>query len=497
MSIPVTEQQHGQCRTWPRHVGLLNDYLRIPYANGSSFASQFIYRELLARGQEVTVMGPKEVEAAPHELPDQHVQFPSLPLRSHPGVYLALPGRAALRQAAAKKFDVTLAQTSNAFLDLATWLRIAHNVPSLVVNTVHLPSAANVILPDSLLHNRTVRSVFFDRFIPWVESLYVQNCNLTDGLIVLSESFEEYWRKRGVTVPIHVIPRAVEPKIFDCVHNEDPFPATARRGGRLLVVCRHTREKEIERLLEIFARWIAPSVPEATLTLVGDGPDHDTFKDKAEQLGIADRTFFPGEFPVTQIPTYYAHADLFVYTSLSETYGQVISEALWCGLPVVALHDGMGVSSQIRDGETGVLVRPGPDRDFSDWRFGSEVVALLRNRSRRFGMAEAARTNRRREVTPERVIDRYYEAFDSARRHCAETQEERKRISAAGKLAHWSWINVATAAFGMLRAPAVVNRHGRKQPSWEAFENQLASRDSGLHTAIELPGEEGPARVGA
>ena len=471
-------------------MGLLNDYLRIPYANGSSFASQFIYRELIARGHDVTVLGPKEAGAASHELPRQYVQFPALPLRNHPGVYIPLPGRGALREVAAKKLDVTLAQTCSAFLDLGTWLRIAHDVPSLVVNTVHLPSAANVILPDGLVHNRTVQSVYYDRFIPWVESLYVQNYNLTDGLIVLSESFRDYWRKRGVMVPIHVIPRAVEPKIFDEIGDEDPFPAEARPGSRLLVVCRHTREKEVERLLDIFARWIAPSVPDVTLTLVGDGPDHDTFKAKARELGVADRTFFPGEFPVTQIPTFYAHADLFVYTSLSETYGQVVSEALWCGLPVVALHDDMGVSSQVRDGETGVLVRPGPDRDFTDWRFGSEVVALLRNKARRLAMAETARATRRREVAPERVIDRYYEAFDSARRHCAETRDERKKTSAASQLTHWSWINMTTAGFGMLRAPAIVNRHGRKQPTWEAFEHQVGDRASGMHTAVELAEED-------
>ena len=50
-------------------------------------------------------------------------------------------------------------------------------------------------------------------------------------------------------------------------------------------------------------------------------------------------------------PKWYRHADVFVYTSLSETYGQVVSEALWCGLPVVAFVDDKGVD----------LSRPGYD----------------------------------------------------------------------------------------------------------------------------------------
>ena len=495
MSVSSTES-YAATRTWPRRIGLLNDYLRIPYANGSSFASQFLYRELMARGHDVTVLGPREASAKPGDLPRQTVQFPALPLRNHPGVYLPLPGKAALTQAAAQRFDVTLAQACSAFLDLGAWLRVAHDVPFLCVNTVHLPSASNVVLPDSLVHNRSFQRVYGDWFIPWVETLYVQNYNNSDGLIVLSESFRSYWRQRGVKVPIHVIPRAVEPKIFDVTSDIDPFAPEAKRGGRLLVVCRHTREKEIERLLEIFARWIAPAVPDATLTLVGDGPDHDAFRAKARELGVEDRTFFPGEFPVTDIPTFYRFADLFVYTSLSETYGQVVSEAMWCGLPVVALDDGMGVSSQVRDGETGVLVTHGPDADFTDWRFGGEVVALLRNRSRRTAMSEAARASRRETVSPERIVDCYYEAFDSARRHCADTKAQRRHKSGLGVLAHWSWINVATAGFGVLRAPAVINRHGRRQPSWEALGE--SERTSGIDLAGPVPmGVADSERIGA
>ena len=33
--------------------------------------------------------------------------------------------------------------------------------------------------------------------------------------MVLSDGLKSYWRERGVTVPIHVIPRAVQPEIFD------------------------------------------------------------------------------------------------------------------------------------------------------------------------------------------------------------------------------------------------------------------------------------------
>jgi hypothetical protein len=95
---------------WPRRIGLLNDYLRIPYANGSSFASQFLYRELGRRGVDVTVLGPSDPATKPGELPRQHVAFPSLPLRNHPGVRVPMPARPRSTRWAAKGFDLTLAR---------------------------------------------------------------------------------------------------------------------------------------------------------------------------------------------------------------------------------------------------------------------------------------------------------------------------------------------------------------------------------------------------
>jgi 1,2-diacylglycerol 3-alpha-glucosyltransferase len=479
MSLTVTDPGTLEGTTyraredWPRRLGILNDYLRIPYANGSSFASQFLYREFGARGHDVTVLGPSDPLAAPHELPESHIGLPSMPLRMHPGVRLPLPTPRVLKQIAEQKFDVLLAQVCSAFLDLGAWLRAAHGVPFLCVNTVHLPSVYNVLLPDRLHKSPLVNAFFGDYCMPWLERQVADNYNQSDGLIVLSEAFESYWRKRGVTVPIHVIPRAVEPRIFDAPPGVDPFPASAKRGSRLLCVCRHTREKELGRLLEIFARWIAPRIPEATLTLVGDGPDHMAFRNQAVELGIADRTFFPGEYPVTTLPNWYRHADLFVYTSLSETYGQVVSEAMWCGLPVVALYDDMGVSQQVRDGENGVLVMPASDQEFTNWRFGSEAVALLRNHQRRAALAATAERSTRARAAPERCIERYYRAFQDARGHCLESRGNRR--APAKFIARWTAINMTVAGLACVRPPAEVNRHGRKQPHWEALGPERAT----------------------
>src|SRR5688500_1544012 len=137
----------------PRHIGIINDYVRIPYANGSSFASQFLYREFTRRGHDVTVLGPRDPLAVEAELPQRAVLFDSLALKNHPGLFLAFPSRKALASAAELGLDLTLAQTGSGLLDLGLWLRQVHAVPLLCVNTIHLPSVYNMLLPDSWHQN--------------------------------------------------------------------------------------------------------------------------------------------------------------------------------------------------------------------------------------------------------------------------------------------------------------------------------------------------------
>jgi len=297
----------------------------------------------------------------------------------------------------------------------------------------------------------------------------VRSYNASDGLIVLSEGLGQYWREQGVVVPIHVIPRCVDPKLFDRAEQPDPFPANAARGYRLLCVCRHSPEKSVGRLLRIFAELIAPAVPDATLTLVGDGPDHDVLRAQALALGIADRTYFPGEQALGEVAAWYQHADVFVYTSLSETYGQVIGEALFSALPAVAFEDGMGVSQQISNGKTGILVPPGPDERAANWRFAGEVATLLRDPARRQELAQGARRLSRARDRVDQTVERYYAAFESAREHFLRTQHGGRTHSFL-PLVRWTALHMATAVLGTLRPPAVVNRNGRRQPAWDRIE---------------------------
>jgi len=149
-----------------------------------------------------------------------------------------------------------------------------------------------------------------------------------------------------------------------------------------------------------------------------------------------------------------------------------VSEAMWCGLPVVAFEDGMGVSHQISSGDDGILIAPGPDQPAANRDFAEAVNALLSQPAMRLVFAQRAAESCARRSHPRQAIARYYEAFQSAREQSAATAAARIAKPAAGMriVAKWATVHTAAAALGMIRPPAVLNRHGRKQPGWENVE---------------------------
>jgi hypothetical protein len=189
-----------------------------------------------------------------------------------------------------------------------------------------------------------------------------------------------------------------------------------------LVVCRHAREKCVDRVVRNFAAYVEPFVPDASLTLVGDGPAHAELQELARRLGIADRVHFAGAVPQKQLPEYYQNADIFAYSSLSETFGCVVSEALWSGLPTVAFDDGMGVAHQVQDKINGFLV---PTNGFADQdadiAFGRAIVRLLVDSHLRYRLGAQAGRIAHNLCSPERIMAMTLEAYEAAKEHRART----------------------------------------------------------------------------
>jgi glycosyltransferase involved in cell wall biosynthesis len=239
----------------PLRVAILSDFVRIPYANGAAFQTRFLYQELRRCGHEVTVIGPHDPEAHPDELAPGTVSLPSLPLKTYPGVYIPLPLASWIYDTRRWEFDIVFGQTTSMLMHFGTWLRRMKGIPLLCVNTTHLVAAYDVLLPEKISKIDIVQTgVLFALKKPF-ERTFAGIYNESDGLVVLSEGLRSYWRERGVTVPIHVIPRAVLPENFDKPIGADPYVhltagnRATEQGARLLCAGRHTREKAQDRLI--------------------------------------------------------------------------------------------------------------------------------------------------------------------------------------------------------------------------------------------------------
>jgi glycosyltransferase involved in cell wall biosynthesis len=145
-------------------------------------------------------------------------------------------------------------------------------------------------------------------------------------------------------------------------------------------VSRIAAEKNISYLAEALS-LVAARRPEVRILFVGDGPSRVEVEKKLVSIAT-----FAGYRVGEDLADHYAAGDIFAFASLTETFGNVVLEAMASGMPVVAVRAG-GVGDTVRDGETGLLVEP----DVPPTRFAERLLSLVEDSSRRETMAKAAR----------------------------------------------------------------------------------------------------------
>jgi glycosyltransferase involved in cell wall biosynthesis/predicted metal-dependent phosphoesterase TrpH len=162
----------------------------------------------------------------------------------------------------------------------------------------------------------------------------------------------------------------------------DPALRTpGRLPGRINVLYsgRLTREKGVDLLADGFLA-AQRRRPGLHMVLAGGGPEEEALR---ERLG--DSATFLGWLEGEQLARVYASADLFLFTSCTDTFGQVVLEAQASGLPVVAVRRG-GAATLIESGETGLLAVPKPE-PLADALLSIAGSPLLAERLRRGGLA--------------------------------------------------------------------------------------------------------------
>src|SRR5438093_2174951 len=145
----------------------------------------------------------------------------------------------------------------------------------------------------------------------------------------------------------------------------------------LLYVGRISREKDLDLLADAYRRLRKEGLP-VQLFVVGHGPYSEAL---AKMLPEA---FFTGYLSGTELATAYASADIFVFPSTTDTFGNVILEAQASGLPVVVSDSG-GPKELVADKANGLITRSHDVEDFT-----RAIRALVTDREVRERMANSA-----------------------------------------------------------------------------------------------------------
>jgi len=155
---------------------------------------------------------------------------------------------------------------------------------------------------------------------------------------------------------LQLLPKGVDTRLFHPKKRSLALRQTwgVGKGGLVgLYVGRIAAEKNLPLILETF-REIQKRIPDFKGVFVGDGP-------KLEELRRAHPDFiFAGVLRGEDLATHYASADLFVFPSVTETFGNVTLEAMASGLAVVA-YDYAAAKQHIRNGING-FTAPFDDR---------------------------------------------------------------------------------------------------------------------------------------
>ena len=183
---------------------------------------------------------------------------------------------------------------------------------------------------------------------------------------------------------VRLWPRGIDGKRFSPQFRSEALRKRLKVGKRplLLFVGRLVAEKDLGDLVEA-ALEVRRKGYEFRLAFAGDGPYRETLEKNFPQ------DHFFGFIQGGSLAKLYASADLFVFPSTTETFGNVILEAYASGLPVIAVKQG-GSADLLAHGKNGYLAKPRDPKDLARWMQKCLDSASLRKKLGKGALQTAA-----------------------------------------------------------------------------------------------------------
>jgi len=276
----------------------------------------------------------------------------SLPFYLYPECRLAVPQTGSVERKLLN-FKPTIIHVATPFGTgvAGRHLAIKHGIPLVASHHTHFVR----YLP---FYNLQWMGKLLWRYLHW----FHQPCR---KIYVPSKSVLEECRKDGWK-GLEVWSRGVDTERFHPnVDREAMLLGVGLPASRFVVLYagRMAPEKQTEVAVEAVTRFASRTGAEVELVVAGDGPATNEIKALAVRRGVQAR--FLGALPQARLQQWMAASDVLVFPSATETFGNVVLEAMACGLPVIGAAGG-AVPDTIRNGENGLLCPPGDADAFAD-----------------------------------------------------------------------------------------------------------------------------------
>jgi glycosyltransferase involved in cell wall biosynthesis len=314
-----------------------------PELNGVALTVERTVCWLRERGHRVSLIRPRQAHERRAE--DQTILAPGVPIPMYPALRIGLPIRSRL---------------------LRCWRRerpdLVHAATEGPLGSAAISAARELGIPVTSDFRTNFHQYGSHYALGWAEPLiraYLRRFhNRTDLTFAPTREVVRQLLRDGVA-RVAEVGRGVDPHRFSPARRSAGLRASwnaAADAPVILCVGRLAAEKNVPLVLRAFAA-IRGQCPAARLVLVGDGP-------LRRQLQREHRdVVFSGALSGDALAAAYASADIFLFPSLTETFGNVTLEALASGLVVVAYDTG-AAAQHIEHEVSGFLVSPESDSQF-------------------------------------------------------------------------------------------------------------------------------------
>jgi len=331
-----------------------------------------VYRKL---GHRVAIVAPETDGVT--ETESDVVRVPAIQHFNGSDFSVVLPIPAVLSEFL-NEFKPDIVHAHHPFLLGMTAIRIAHSrqIPLVFTNHTMYENYTHYVPGDS----KTLK-----RFVIELATRYA---NIADHVFAPSESVADILRARGVSSRVTVLPTGVDINAFNTNATKDfrqcmGIPENAFVIGH---IGRLAPEKNLQFLAHAVTRYMQTN-KNGYFLIGGEGPEQIKLSALFRAKGVIDRVRFTGNLRQPELVWAYQCMDAFAFSSLSETQGMVLTEAMACSTPVVAI-DAPGVREIVRDKVNGRLLDNPTVNEFADaltWISNQNARSnkLLRQQARR------------------------------------------------------------------------------------------------------------------